>query len=123
MKIISFEKEFGASMRSDTTKFTAHRILMDADGIRMGYMYLEANDKIPFHEALADQLFMVVSGEGWVCGEDENKIILSSGKAAFWKMGEFHGAGTDSRMTVLVLEGKDLNSRNMPVLKNVVTRY
>ena len=123
VKIISFEKEYGAFIDTKTTKFTSNRILMDANEIRMGYMYLGNDDKIPFHEALADQLFMIVSGEGWVCDEDENRISLSSGKAAFWKKGEFHAAGTDSQMSALVIEGKNLNSQNVPVLKNVITSY
>ncbi|GGP09016.1 hypothetical protein [Oceanobacillus neutriphilus] len=120
MKIISFEKEYGASIDTKTTKFTVNRILLDANDIRTGYMYLGRDDKIPFHEALADQLFMIVSGEGWVCDEDENRISLSSGKAAFWKTGEFHAAGTDTQMSAFVIEGKNLNAQNVPVLKNVI---
>ncbi|WP_194165673.1 hypothetical protein [Oceanobacillus sp. CFH 90083] len=54
MKIISFQKEHGVAVDSTTTKFTAHRILHDASDIRMSYKYLEAGDKIPFHEAQAD---------------------------------------------------------------------
>ncbi|GIO21436.1 cupin [Oceanobacillus sp. J11TS1] len=123
MKIISFEKEFGTSIDSKATKFTAHRILLDANEIRLNYMYLEDDDEIPFHEALADQLFMIVSGEGWVCGKDKKRISLASGKAAFWKKGEFHAAGTDTQMTAFVIEGRHLNAQNVPVLKNLIIDY
>ncbi|MEK4300735.1 hypothetical protein MKY30_15350 [Oceanobacillus sp. FSL W8-0428] len=120
MKIISFEKEFGASVDTESAKFTASRILLDASDIRMGYMYLGKDDKIPFHEAQADQFFMIVTGAGWVCDGDKNRLPVTSGKAAFWKKGEFHAAGTDSQMTAMVIEGQNLNTQNMPVLKNVI---
>lgn len=123
MKIISFEQESGVSMDTETTKFIAYRLLFDTDDIRMSYMYLGMEDNIPFHEAQTDQLFMIVSGEGWVCGEEENKIPLTAGKAAFWEKGALHATGTDSQMIVLCVEGKHLNTENMPILKNVVTGY
>lgn len=63
---------------------------------------------------------MIVTGVGWVCGEDENRLPMTSGKADFWKKGEFHAAGTDSQMTAMVIEGQNLNTQNMPVLKNVI---
>ncbi|WP_152657970.1 hypothetical protein [Oceanobacillus sp. CFH 90083] len=64
---------------------------------------------------------MIVAGEGWVCGSDEIKIPLASGKAAFWETGEFHAAGTDSDMTVLTVEGKKLHACNLPILKNIIS--
>lgn len=60
------------------------------------------------HEAPVDQLFLVLTGRGWVAGPDGRREACAEGEAAFWNAGERHAAGTASGMTALVLEGEGL---------------
>lgn len=69
---------------------------------------VEAGGRVGEHEATLDQLFLVVEGHGWVAGPDGARLPLGAGEAAFWHAGEHHGAGSDTGMSVIVLEGEGL---------------
>ncbi len=61
--------------------------------------------------AVADQLFVVVDGEGWVSGEDEVRVDIKAGQAALWRAGESHESSTSSGMTAVVVEAKVVRPR------------
>jgi quercetin dioxygenase-like cupin family protein len=86
--------------------------LVQADGIHVGYMHFEAGGRVGYHPASTHQLFAVVAGEGWVRAGEANRVALRAGQAAFWEPGEYHEAGTDTGMTVIVVEGNALGSRS-----------
>jgi quercetin dioxygenase-like cupin family protein len=58
------------------------------------------------HPAAADQLFIVVEGEGWVSGSEGERASVAAGAAVFWAQGEEHESGTDSGLTAIVVESK-----------------
>jgi hypothetical protein len=60
------------------------------------------------HRAAAPQLFIVIAGGGWVRGETDERFPITSGQAAFWEKGELHASGSESGMTVIVIEAEDL---------------
>ena len=43
----------------------------------IGYMYIDGEGTVGYHEAPIPQLFIVVEGEGWVTGEDQNEFRLN----------------------------------------------
>ncbi|MGE0599682.1 MAG: cupin domain-containing protein [Dehalococcoidia bacterium] len=58
------------------------------------------------HEAVADQLFIVVGGDGTVTGGDEIEAPIHAGMAAFWNAGELHQTRAgENGLVALVLEG------------------
>jgi quercetin dioxygenase-like cupin family protein len=61
------------------------------------------------HPATVAQLFVVVSGSGWVSGADGERVAVSVGEAALWEAGEEHESGTDEGMTALVVESERLD--------------
>ena len=63
------------------------------------------------HAAQSAQLFVVVQGEGWVSGADGEQQPVNAGTAAFWEAGEEHESGSDSGMTVIVVEAERLAPR------------
>lgn len=77
--------------------------------IHIGCMYLEEGGLVGYHEAVVNQLFFVVQGEGWVRGESDEKVQIQAGEAAFWQKNEGHEAGTDTSMTAIVLEAEGLD--------------
>ena len=60
------------------------------------------------HPAAATQLFVVVSGTGWVSGGDGDRVPIRAGEAVAWEPGEEHESGSDEGMTALVVEGEAL---------------
>ncbi len=65
---------------------------------------------IGHHPAPLDQLFAVVSGAGWVIGPDGGRVDVSAGQAVVLQAGEEHEAGSETGMTVVVVEADDLPS-------------
>lgn len=107
----------GKLITSKETNFVATRLIRDGVGIRVGYMFFKKGDRVEFHEASVDQLFLVINGEGWVAGTDRDSVEIHKGEAAFWKQGEMHEAGTEKGMEVICIEGKNLDEYNTPVLQ------
>ena len=58
------------------------------------------------HPAVVAQLFVVVSGNGWVSGADGAREGISAGQAVLWEPGEEHESGSDEGMTALVVEAE-----------------
>ena len=58
------------------------------------------------HPAVADQLFLVIDGEGWVAGSDGARLPIRAGQAAHWRSGEDHESGSECGMTAFVVEAQ-----------------
>ena len=61
------------------------------------------------HPAVGAQLFVVVSGSGWVSGGDGEREPIEAGEAVLWEPGEEHESGSDEGMTALVVEAESLD--------------
>jgi quercetin dioxygenase-like cupin family protein len=60
------------------------------------------------HPAASAQLFVVVSGDGWVSGADGEREAIVAGQAVLWEPGEEHESGSYAGMTALVVEAESL---------------
>jgi mannose-6-phosphate isomerase-like protein (cupin superfamily) len=69
---------------------------------------LAAGGVLGRHPASVDQVFAVVDGEGWVRGPNDERVPVSAGTAVHWSAGEEHESGSDSGMTVIVVESERL---------------
>jgi len=70
---------------------------------------IEPGGLVGRHPAGAEQLFLVVSGSGWVTGPDGRRVALGAGEAAVWSAGEEHESGSAEGMTALVVEAEQLD--------------
>lgn len=84
-------------------------LLLVTQGAHVGCMQIPSDGIVGEHEAVVDQLFVVVDGEGWVYGEDKVAYRIQKGTAAFWSKGENHASGSELGMTVMVIEAESLN--------------
>ncbi len=79
--------------------------LADGSGESHSYaLYFEPGGTIGKHEAGFDQLFLVVDGEGWVSDSNDNRLQLQKGQGAFFEKGEIHSKGSNSGMTVIMVQ-------------------
>jgi hypothetical protein len=60
------------------------------------------------HPATGAQLFLVVSGQGWVAGPDGERVPIGAGWGVRWDAGEVHTSGTEVGFVALSVEGAPL---------------
>ncbi|MDR7318254.1 cupin [Brevibacillus nitrificans] len=119
MKLFRFDQQVGRKIdRFDSAHATISRIMKTPGPVHIGCIHLDASGVVGYHPAVVPQLFLVVSGEGWVRGEEEERIPIAAGQAAFWITGEGHESGTEKGMVALVIEGEGLDPDSfMPLLQ------
>lgn len=106
MKIFRFDPEVGKSIdHYKSSNFIISQIAHLPEEAFVNCAYLGANGLIGYHQAVIPQLFLVVQGEGWVKGGSSDKISIRAGQAVYWEKGEWHEAGTETGMTVIIIEG------------------
>lgn len=69
---------------------------------------IEAGGTLGRHPAVNDQLFLVVEGSGEVSGEEGVFVPIEASHAAFWQTGEQHETRSETGLTAVIIEGKDL---------------
>jgi quercetin dioxygenase-like cupin family protein len=81
------------------------------DGEAHAYvLYFDAGGLIGRHEAGFGQLFFAVSGDGWVAGDDGVRQPLREGEVAFIARGEVHSKGSDTGLTALMVQVRNLDA-------------
>jgi quercetin dioxygenase-like cupin family protein len=117
MKIFRFDSEVGKSIDIFGSQgFVISKLVHLSDEADIKNAYLSPYSIIGYHQTTEDQLFAVVHGEGWVRGEAlESRCSIKAGQAAFWQAGEWHESGSETGMTVILIEGKDIDpTKTMP---------
>ncbi len=105
MKIYSFEARYGRSITEyDSQHVILARIAHTKADLHIHSMYIGPQGLVGYHAASAPQLFLVVSGEGWVSAEGMKELRLTAGQAAYWEKGEMHESGSSSGMLAIILE-------------------
>jgi quercetin dioxygenase-like cupin family protein len=104
MKTFDFGPEVGRHVDRYGSDFIMSR-LIHTEALHVGCMRLGAGGIVGHHQAVTHQLFAVVDGEGWVQGEDGERVQIRAGQAALWAPGEDHAAGTETGMVAIVVEG------------------
>jgi len=96
-------QQYGSQKAAFTTIANA------AANAQIAFLYISEDGFVGYHQAASDQLFLIVEGSGWVAGADRHQETITAGHAAFWKRGEWHESGSETGMTVLVVEADALD--------------
>lgn len=118
MEIYSFRKEYGKRITTFNSDFFMSRIIQTDKKTSIGYMYLEENGIIGYHQAVVPQLLLILSGEGYVCNDRLIRHKVETGDAVFWEKGEWHETKTHKGLTAIVIESEELNPSLYMPLKN-----
>ena len=109
MKLLNFTKvEAKPVLNYDSISTAYNKITKIETPTNFEFMYVEANGLIGRHEAPVPQLFIVIEGEGWVQGENDEKVKLQKGEAVFWEKGESHVCGSQKGLTAIVIQSAEL---------------
>ena len=109
MKLYRFDASAGSAIDAYGSSFVLSRLAgSDSTPLRAACFHLEPGGVVGRHRATAGQLFCVLAGDGWVAGEDGERVAIGPQQAAWWETGELHDALARVAMTVIVLEGPAL---------------
>ncbi|NDI33845.1 cupin domain-containing protein [Chengkuizengella sediminis] len=110
MKMLRFDQEVGKEITAfDSKNLIMSRIIKESDSLHISCMFIGPDGVVGHHQALGSQLFLVVSGEGFVRGKEDIKTPIKEGQAAFWEPGEWHETTTEKGMTAIVIEGENID--------------
>ena len=108
MQILDFSSTLGRPL----TAFGSHDVsfipILRRAPASIVCMRVQPGGTIAAHPAAADQLFLVVEGEGWVRSTPNAPVRITPGQAAFWKAGEHHEANSETGLVAIILEGPDI---------------
>lgn len=108
MKTFQLDKKTAKAIHHFGSNFNMSKILEYDGDVHIAFMRLENGGTVGFHNAVARQLFLIVQGSGWFCG-DKEEVYLYAGQAAYWEKGEGHGVRTEEGMTAIVVESDGLD--------------
>ncbi|WP_102262381.1 cupin domain-containing protein [Mesobacillus jeotgali] len=109
MEFYSFKEDNGIKITKFNSDFLMSRIVRTTNATHIGFMYLEPNGFIGYHQATMPQLLLVVSGQAFVRGESDEYFNVEPGTAIFWNKGEWHETKTESGLSAIVIESEELN--------------
>lgn len=110
MKLFQLDAQTGRTIdRFDSIGASYAQITHTNGKVQIGCMRVAADGIVGYHQAVTPQLFVVVSGHGWVTGVDRQRTPIRSGQVAFWDAGEWHESGTEVGMTAIVIESEAMS--------------
>ena len=110
MKRIQFTQEVANQIINYNSVDAFYRKIMKTEEpTSIGLIYIEPGGVVGMHEAPIPQLFIVVQGEGWVCGEAGEKMVIKTGEGVLWQQGQAHESGSTTGLTALVIQAEHLH--------------
>jgi quercetin dioxygenase-like cupin family protein len=111
MEIVRFA--FGAAEKIGPRPYDVRltSVIEFAEGAGEAHAYVihfEPGGEIGAHEA-GFKIFFAAAGSGWVAGVDGERLALPEGAAALVHRGEVHSKGSETGMTALMVQVRDLN--------------
>jgi gentisate 1,2-dioxygenase len=104
MKVLDFRPEKSRLVKRYGSRFRIVSSQIVVGRLTVSCMYLDPGGHVGRHRTTTRQLFMIVKGQGWVRTGKGNRRPMRSGEGVSWKTGEWHEAGSDEGMTVVVVE-------------------
>lgn len=109
MRVIDFGPEQASPVTEYASRGAAAQGLADGAGEAHVYaVHFEAGGEIGAHPASFGQLFLIVSGSGWVAGPDGVRRPLRRGQGAVIARGEVHAKGSEEGCSAVMIQIADL---------------
>lgn len=108
MEIVDFGSDRAKPVSSFGSVGFAVAPLARGEALGVTAMHLAAGGEIGSHPAVVDQLLLVASGRGEVCGADGVWHAIGAGQGALWAAGERHTTRAHEPMVAVAVELPDL---------------
>jgi len=109
VEIFRFERGEMTLRRYGSEGVHATRIAASDGQLNLTCLNIGPDGLLGTHPASAAQLFLVVSGDGWVAGPDGRRVPITAGWGVRWEAGEEHTSGTSAGLTAIAVEGAALS--------------
>ncbi|MCA9934045.1 MAG: cupin domain-containing protein [Anaerolineales bacterium] len=110
MQIFQFEQATGQEITLFGSEgFVLSRLARPSAQAVVSVAHLLPNSVIGRHQAIGDQLFLVVWGAGSVSGEAGEEVPIIAGQAVLWGDGEWHETRTVGGLTAVIIEAPTIN--------------
>ncbi len=110
MQIYCFDQETAKAITGYGCQHTALKRIADhLQNATLGVIYIAPGGKVGYHQAVGDQLFLVMQGSGWATSVDLQPQPVEAGQAALWRDGEWHEAGSDAGMIAVIIEADSMD--------------
>ncbi|HLG01428.1 MAG TPA: cupin [Acidimicrobiia bacterium] len=109
MRLVKFDPESGRVVDrygSNGARYTSV-VTLGIEGV-VGAMHLGPRGRVGRHPAPCPQLFLVVSGSGWVSGRGDAQVPIGVGEGVVWEAGEEHESGTVDGLTAIIIEATSI---------------
>src|SRR5699024_4914227 len=100
--------------------FVMSRIIQTDKPTNIGCMHLDENGIVGYHQAIVSQLLLILNGEGYVRGKEEEYYKVQPGDAVFWEKDEWYETQSYQCLTDIVIECVELNSAEIMTLKDSI---
>ena len=105
MEVYRFDAEVSVPTNRFGSEFRVGRLTGDDTRGRVEVVHLAAGGSVGSHRAHVRELFVVVTGSGWVCGGDGRRRPIRAGQAAVWEADEEHDAGSRDGLSAVWVQG------------------
>lgn len=105
MKIVNLDPQRTEPI-AQFNSIAASKLLL-AEGRGQSYLYhlhFDGQSRIDRHVANFHQIFLVISGSGWVSGDDGKRVSIKAGQFAVFTKGETHSKGSETGMDVIMFQ-------------------
>ncbi|MTH54099.1 cupin [Bacillus mangrovi] len=110
MNLFRFDKKTGKKISRFNSDFIMSRVIQTEKAAHIGC----------YHQAVAPQLLLIMVGEGYVRGKEEEYVKVKAGDAVFFEKDEWHETKTIDGLTAIVIESEELTpSTYMPFKEGV----
>jgi hypothetical protein len=119
MKIYRFDPEVGKEDEPfGSVKAIIARVLQLDNKAEVNAVYIHPGEHVTVQQAMTQQLFLIVNGEGWVKNVSGEKKTVRQGQAIFWGESELPESGTEAGMTAVIIGNIDIDPvKLMPLLQ------
>jgi quercetin dioxygenase-like cupin family protein len=104
MRIIKLSPEQAHEIAHHGSSGFRAQAVVRAESVGITVLWVAAGGVIGRHPATVDQLFLVITGRGEVCGEDGAWHGIHAGEAALWLAGEQHTTRAEEDLIAIGIE-------------------
>jgi hypothetical protein len=119
MKIYHIDLEVGEKDEPfGSVKAIIARVLQLDHKAEINAVYIHPGEHISVQQAMTQQLFLLVDGEGWVQNLSGEKKTVQQGQAVFWGESELPESGTETGMAAVIIGNIDIDPvKLLPLLQ------
>jgi hypothetical protein len=119
MKIYHFDLDVGEKGEPfGGVKALIARVLQLDGRAEINAVYIHPGEHISVQQAMTQQLFLLVDGEGWVQNDSGIKKTVQQGQAIFWGESELPESYTEKGMTAVIIGNINIDPvKLMPLLQ------